>query len=355
MRLKRIHLHLFFWLAYLLFESYIEFAWIGSSYASMPVFSRWGIAFLAELSLLPAKLFSSYFIIYLISRPVKLPLSLLLGSLVLATSVVVQRLVIVKFLLPYIYREPAENSLLFNTQRIISSLVDLIFVVGLAVAFKQYRVSQAAKARQKELTKEKLEAELKFLRTQTNPHFLFNTLNNIYALARKKSDDTAGAVMKLSKLLRFMLYESGHHYISLKKEIQVLKDYIELEKIRYNERLHIRFEEDIDNGQQQIAPLILLPFVENAFKHGAGETRFRSFIHIRLMLRGGMLTFAVENSRDPGAAETITENIGLRNVRRQLELIYPGHEINISNREDVFSVLLTINLLNHASISMPDH
>ena len=114
--------------------------------------------------------------------------------------------------------------------------------------------------------RKKLETELQFLKSQTNPHFLFNTLNNIYALARKKSDSTADAVMKLSKLLRFMLYESQKKFISITDEIQVLDDFIELEKIRYGEKLQLIFNKSIDNESHPIAPLILLPFVENAFK-----------------------------------------------------------------------------------------
>ena len=156
--------------------------------------------------------------------------------------------------------------------------------------------------------------------------------------------------MKLSKLLRFMLYESRKNNISITEELRMLSDYIELEKIRYNERLTIRFTRTIDDVTQPIAPLILLPFVENAFKHGASETRFDSFIYISAHLQNGQLRFIVENSKEDDGEETITENIGLSNVRRQLQLMYPEHNLDIIIRQDVFKINLTINLNRHAAV-----
>ncbi|MGB3528889.1 MAG: histidine kinase, partial [Saprospiraceae bacterium] len=198
--------------------------------------------------------------------------------------------------------------------------------------------------------RKKLETELQFLKSQTNPHFLFNTLNNIYALARKKSDATADVVMKLSKLLRFMLYESQKKYISISDEIQVLDDFIELEKIRYGEKLQLNFKKSIDNESHPIAPLILLPFVENAFKHGASESRFDPFINIDLKLDHSMLCFKIENSNSQDYATIKSENIGLNNIRRQLELLYPEHKLEIDNKNNTFSVSLKINLDKDASV-----
>jgi LytS/YehU family sensor histidine kinase len=229
-------------------------------------------------------------------------------------------------------------------------LLDIGFVAGGAVALKLLRIQLAGKEREKNLVKEKLGAELKFLRNQTNPHFLFNTLNNIYALARKKSDDTADTVMKLSKLLRFMLYESGKDLITITEEIKMLNDYLELEKIRYNERLAITFNKEIDNGAQTIAPLLLLPFIENAFKHGVSETRFNSHIYIDMKLKSGRLAFNIENSKENGNADAVKDNIGLSNVRRQLELMYKEYSMEVQNGNNLFKVLLTINLDSHAKI-----
>jgi LytS/YehU family sensor histidine kinase len=156
--------------------------------------------------------------------------------------------------------------------------------------------------------------------------------------------------MKLSKLLRFMLYESKKDSITISEELRMLNDYIELEKIRYNERLTIHFTRAIDDDTYPIAPLILLPFVENAFKHGAGETRFNSYIDISAQLQKGRLNFIVENSRDGDAEDSITENIGLSNVRRQLQLMYPEHDLDIKIQKGVFKIHLTINLDRHAAV-----
>ena len=350
---NRIVLHIFFWLAYLVTDSYIEFAWLSSG-GTTPLVDRIWMAILGELTQLPVKIVLSYFIIFLVNKlssPNRKPVLIFIaGICAFAVAVILERILIIKFILPDIYHEKVNPKFMFHWGRILSTFIDIAFVVGIAVAVKQYRLARRAGEKEKSLVKEKLEAELRFLRTQTNPHFLFNTLNNIYALARKKSDDTADVVMKLSKLLRFMLYESRKDSISISDELRMLNDYIELEKIRYNERLTIKFIRTIDNETQPIAPLILLPFVENAFKHGAGETRFNSFIDVSAQLQKGRLNFIVENSKDDDSEETIIENIGLSNVRRQLQLMYPEHNLDIQNHKDVFKINLTINLNRHAAV-----
>jgi LytS/YehU family sensor histidine kinase len=198
--------------------------------------------------------------------------------------------------------------------------------------------------------KEKLETELKFLKNQTNPHFLFNTLNNIYALARKKSDSTPDVVMKLSKMLRFMLYESGKPFITIGEETMLIEDYLDLEKIRYNERLDISFKKEIDNMHEEVSPLLLLPFVENAFKHGVSETRFNSFVNIELLLEKGVLHFDVKNSKENAGIASGDSKIGLCNVRRQLELMYRQFDLQVYDTEDSFSVSLIIQLNSHEKI-----
>lgn len=350
----RLRLHIIFWIAYILFESYLEFAWISSSYASVPPFDRWLMALYGEATLCIVKIPLSYFIVYLLNNlSVKIKnalVSLSISVIAFAVAIIIYRLLVIYLVLPYMYHEKTGAQFLFTLDRITSSFLDLVFIVGVVVAVKQYRLSQAAKENEKQLVKDKLESELKFLRTQMNPHFLFNTLNNIYALARKRSEDTADVVMRLSKLLRFMLYESGSSTITIAEELRVLNDYLELEKIRYSDRLTILFTKSVDNEAQPIAPLILLPFVDNAFKHGASESRFDSFVHINVQLKQGQLVFTVENSKDENGTTEIRENIGLKNVRRQLELMYPEHTLAVENDKNNFKILLTINLLNHATI-----
>src|SRR5688572_30355850 len=169
---------------------------------------------------------------------------------------------------------------------------------------------------------EKQQAELNYLRSQTNPHFLFNTLNNIYSLARDKSDLAPQSILRLSKILRFMLYETGGNFIPVEQEVKVISDYIDLEKLRYDESLQVRFTTNIEDIKQGLPPLLLIPLVENAFKHGISETRGNPFVEVHLSVLNRKLTFIVKNSTGEQSAEQpIKENIGLSNLRRQLELL----------------------------------
>jgi sensor histidine kinase YesM len=195
---------------------------------------------------------------------------------------------------------------------------------------------------------EKQQAELSYLKSQTNPHFLFNTLNNIYSLARDKSDLAPVSVLRLSKILRFMLYETGGAYIAIEQEIKIISDYIALEKLRYDESLQVNFNCDVEDMKQAIPPLLLIPLVENAFKHGVSETRQRPYVDIHLSLRQHQLNFTVKNSTESFAGEkTVKESIGLANLRRQLELLYTDYSLIVQQGESDFKAVLKINLSSH--------
>lgn len=194
---------------------------------------------------------------------------------------------------------------------------------------------------------ERQQAELNYLKSQTNPHFLFNTLNNIYALARDKSDLAPESILRLSKILRYMLYETSAPYITIDQELRIITDYIALEKLRYDANLSVTFNQDLDDGKQDIRPLLLMPLVENAFKHGVSETRDQPpMINIHLSVSAGKLVFKVENSTDNMAAD-IHENIGLSNLRRQLTLLYTDYQLNIQPADYRFTAMLEINLNSH--------
>jgi two-component system, LytTR family, sensor kinase len=195
---------------------------------------------------------------------------------------------------------------------------------------------------------EKQTAELNYLKSQTNPHFLFNTLNNIYSLARDKSDLAPESILRLSKILRYMLYETSGPFIAIEEELKIINDYIALEKLRYDDTLRVNFNYDIEDPKQSLPPLILIPLVENAFKHGAAETRDRPFIDIHLSVNRRQLAFIVRNSTERSDGDgRIKENIGLSNLRRQLELLYTEYNISLEQRESEFSAALTINLASH--------
>ena len=346
---QRIVLHIAFWIAYTMVYAIINtsFSDILSPFEYTSK-ERFFIFWAAELWMIPVKMIAAYgFLYFLIPRYLKPGqyFQLLLRCLIwLAPLVVLYRLIVFYQVYPLLYEE-YPNVWLASSDRIFSSILDIISAVAVASTVKLLRGRIRSQVREEELKKEKLQSELNFLRAQTNPHFLFNTLNNIYALARKQSANTAPVVLKLSQIMRFMLYECTSPRIAVEDEVRVIRDYIELEKIRYNDRLSILFSENIDQPKQAIAPLLLLPFVENAFKHGISETRFDPFIKIELSLQKGKLEAMIQNSKGENTEDTPSKGIGLKNVRRQLELIYPNsHDLRIENEEQLFTVFLKIDL-----------
>jgi sensor histidine kinase YesM len=222
--------------------------------------------------------------------------------------------------------------------------VSSIFFFGIIRHIYNYiKLKQATQ----QLRIEKQQAELSYLKSQTNPHFLFNTLNNIYSLARDKSDLAPESILRLSKILRFMLYETGGAYIAIEQELKIISDYIALEQLRYDESLSISFNHDIEDGKQTLPPLLLIPLVENSFKHGVSETRGRPFVDIYLSVHKGQLTFVVKNSAESPGEKTVKENIGLSNLRRQLELLYSDFNLSVQQAASVFTATLKINLASH--------
>jgi two-component system LytT family sensor kinase len=220
-----------------------------------------------------------------------------------------------------------------------------VFFFGIIThIYNHVRLRQAAQ----QLRIEKQAAELNYLKSQTNPHFLFNTLNNIYALSRDKSDLAPESVLRLSKILRYMLYETGGTYTAIEQELKVISDYIALERLRYDESLRVNFNHDIEDMKQAVPPLLLIPLVENAFKHGVSETRRSPFIDIHLSIKNRQLTFIVKNSiEETGESKSVKENIGLSNLRRQLQLLYSDYTLSIQQAQLVFTATLKINLASH--------
>lgn len=201
--------------------------------------------------------------------------------------------------------------------------------------------------RAEELEKEKSQAELKALKSQINPHFLFNSLNSIYSLARKDSKEVPGKIVQLSDLMRHIIYDSEVDFISLGKEVEMLHNYIEMQNLRSGDTQHITF---IINGEvegKKIAPLLFLPFIENSFKHGVKGGSPRAFVKIELVVLENELHFNVENSKGKGT-ESFAEKykgIGIENVKKRLKLIYPGqHLLKISDTKETFKVHLQVQL-----------
>lgn len=339
-------LHAAFWLTYLAMEVYVEYFRIAPSFATYSVSSIIVIALISELPLIPVKMALVYFMFYLVfppggkTRPWWLIVSCGFAALVVAS--ILRRAAIQYISTPLLF-DDSEPSPLISMGLFNLSFVELVMISGLALALKAYRMRNRWRAQEELLVREKLESELKFLKAQINPHFLFNTLNNIYALARKQSTNTADAVLKLSKLMRFMLFESRQETILLSDELRLIDDYIELERLRYGSKLQLDVKVSLDNPDARIAPLLLIHFVENAFKHGAGEARFGVKIRIEVVLQNGLLKASIINSVEE---EEVHEKagIGLANIRRQLELLYPKHTLELHRANNEFHVQLTIPL-----------
>ncbi len=219
------------------------------------------------------------------------------------------------------------------------SVLTATFVFYLAKFFSDY---SKEKEKRLLLSNEKTEIELKSLRAQLNPHFLFNTLNNIYSLSIDNSPKTSASIGKLSDILDYVLYRCNADFVSVSNEMKLIEDYIELEKLRYDDRLEVTVKSSVD-FENQVPPLIFLSLVENAFKHGAGEDSGSPKIWITLESKQGQTIFKVQNTYLDSAVEMNKESIGLTNIKKQLELLYGNrYDLKIDKKNDLFTVTLTL-------------
>lgn len=236
-----------------------------------------------------------------------------------------------------------------RTFRLLNAVVFSLapFFLSLAGSGVWYLWSEKSREdrRLREKQQESLKTELSFLRSQISPHFVFNILNNITALVRMKSDLAEPAIIKLSALMQYMLYETEQERVLLKTEVEYLESYIDLQEQRFGKRVAIHTDFCLENEWAEIEPMLLIPFVENAFKHGVGMIR-EPRIDISLATRDSILYFDIFNKYNP-ARETKdrTSGIGLANVRRRIDLLYAGrYELEVSIEEEIYHVSLKIHL-----------
>lgn len=230
-----------------------------------------------------------------------------------------------------------------------NTLPSTIASMTLAMSIKLTKNWIQANRRQQALEKEKLETELKFLRSQFNPHFLFNTINSIFFLIHKNPAEASESLAKFSDLLRYQLYECNEAQIPLDREIAYVENFIELEKLRQEANLKLEIELSIHSGAHfAIAPFILIPFIENAFKHVSRRNQ-GNWIRVKLTMENHQLSFFVSNSTEPDTIQADIGvqygGIGLKNVRRRMELIYPDqHKLEVLESADSYSVSLSLSL-----------
>ncbi len=197
----------------------------------------------------------------------------------------------------------------------------------------------------RELERQTMRSELRFLKSQINPHFLFNTLNNLYALTLKKSDKAPEIVLKLSEMMRYMLYECNERRVPLRKEVNYIRNYLDLERLRQGKNARIEFELEGSVQQQKIAPLMFIPFLENSFKHGLNQVA-EGFVRIHIEIEEQKLRLEIENSKPTlPKINHRSGGIGLQNVQRRLDLLYPEqYELSIDNHPETYIVQLKIDL-----------
>lgn len=342
MRDNKIALHAGYWLTTVIF--------FGTFWGSDT--GDYARSFYTELVLLPPKIIATYAMLYyaiprylFYNKYFRFALflfsTLLIGSLILYFT---------KIYLIYPYYPPDYSwRLLLNPYNLLQEMVDINTLMVLPVMAKIFKYYYKNKQAAEILAREKLEAELKFLKSQIHPHFLFNTLNSLFSLTLKKSDSAPEVVLKLSNLMRYLLHETNAKYVKLSKEVNYIKDYIDLEKLRYQNRVDISFNVYGNIKDVYIAPMLILPFVENSFKHGVCQDTEETWITIELSVQGNQLTLKVENSLAPDIENIINSDyikgIGLHNVKRRLELIYKDrYELKNVKGEFSFQVILKLNL-----------
>jgi two-component system, LytTR family, sensor kinase len=226
------------------------------------------------------------------------------------------------------------------------SIFPPMFISAISLSYGLIITMNQDEKNKQEITKEKLQSELSFLRSQISPHFIFNVLNSIVYLTNTKPEIARKVTIQLSELIRYMLYESDDAKVPLDTEMKYLENYINLQKIRFEDDVQIDLKENIGSKSFFIEPMLLIPFVENAFKHGVGMSKNPS-IEIVTEVKENQLFFSVKNTKNMDLATNKDANsgIGLRNVKRRLELLYPkNHQLTLKNEEEFYTIELNLKL-----------
>lgn len=225
-------------------------------------------------------------------------------------------------------------------------------VVTTAACFSSLSLGKQWLLKQREFLQaqqEKITAELQLLKAQVHPHFLFNTLNNIYSFSLEGSPKTPVLILKLSSLLSYMLYDCKSEEVRLENEVEIMKDYIDLEKERYGNTIEISWNVEGDIRDNYISPLLMLPFLENAFKHGASEQIEKPWMGVDISVTNNLLKFKITNSKNEYIPHS-SNGIGINNVKKRFELLYPGkYELKINDEGDFFAVSFMVKLSESVS------
>lgn len=327
-------IHLLFWMVYLISEYFANLMHMNPGHQ---------VRFLqASLMTLPVLMIPTYFIIYFVVprylNTSKWPY--FIGWIVIISVIVffgrIKWAEMVNYLQYGSYYEIPPSKILKNIIRDYSVIALAVCIAIIGDYAKNQKLNE-------QLIKANADAEIRLLKGQLHPHFLFNSLNNIYSLALVKSDQTADSILKLTELLDYLVYQASKKKVDLSKEVDLVLHYIELEKLRHNDKLVVRTDIQLENENVRVAPLILLPFAENSFKHGgAGADGFFK-IEISLQADQHRLLFSMRNTKRGKPAEGGQGGIGLKNIRERLNLLYPGrHSLSIRESDTMYEVHLEI-------------
>lgn len=342
---ERIRRHILYWLAWSMFFVIVNFG-VGKvvDCETKDIGLLQWIAF--ESLVLPIKIASTYTIAYVL-----MPLYLYRKKYIrfLMTNILV--LTFFSLLLYLVYRDIVYPIILENTGELelgafIYKGIELIYFASLVVGIKFFQDYQYQRQLNQNLVHQKTEAELNYLKNQIQPHFLFNTLNNIYGMVLSKDKDAGEVIVKLSDILSYTLYECNVDYVTLDKEIAMLDNFIEIELLRYKRKVDLSISKCTIPDSLKIAPLLLIPFVENAFQHGPAKEDGRSIIDIDLELQNNIFHFSIKNSYpkeltlEPGTQS----GIGLENIKKRLQLLYPDRHTLKIDKSEYFEVSLIMEL-----------
>lgn len=343
---NRIALHIFFWLFVLLLAPLI---------ADTSIIEVWQSLVYRGVGL-PIKIIATYFLAYYLipnyfqkEKYFQFIIYLLVSSMICCVIYRFNNVHIAETIAGYDGYKESLWKIIRDYDVTILGYIGRVYSVTIPFIFIKMLKSRGTDKRKVErLEKEKIDAELNFLKAQIHPHFLFNTLNNLYVLTLKKSDQAPDVVTKLSEMLDYILYQCKEEKVLVSKEVALLQNYLDLEKLRYGERLQLTFDHTIDNQIAQIAPLILISIVENAFKHGVSGDIQQPVVAISMKVDKGVLYISVYNTK-PEVPQTdemgYKKGIGETNVKRQLELIYPDHyEWSCEESSNSYEINLKIQL-----------
>ena len=338
---ERISRHILYWLIWSLFyiivnslinkETFSQYA----AFEGMVLPVKIGFAYLVAYYFLPKFLYTKQYI--------KFVSYVLIAAVIFGTLLF---LVHVEIVYPYILK--LDNDTYYSWYgKFIFKAVELIHISSLVACIKFFQNNISQEKENAHLKTAKTKAELMYLKNQIQPHFLFNTLNNIYGMVLSNDKKTGESIVKLSDMLSYMLYESNDDKVPLDKEIKHLENFLELEKLRYDRKLDVVYTKDNLKDAAQIAPNLLIPFVENAFKHGPAKEEENSEIFIEIKMQGEKFRFTIENTfEETTIDDKIKSGIGIENVQKRLAYLYPNsHELKIT-KGNTYKVELNIDNLN---------